>query len=140
MERTEFVLAAASAAGSDSLTPVQVQKLFFLLDENVAKKADGPYFDFQPYDYGPFDKEVYREFEKLAETGFVEVTISGGMRVYRLTNEGFHAGSEVFQNFEGPIQEYIKQATEFVRSLSFPQLVSAIYEAYPEMKKNSVFA
>jgi hypothetical protein len=34
---------------------------------------------------------------------------------------------------------YIRQASEFVRSLSFTQLVSAIYKAYPEMRENSVF-
>ena len=141
MERAKFILAAASPAGGDSLSPVQVQKLFFLLDENVAKKADGPYFDFQPYDYGPFDKEVYGELEQLAEKGLVEITVSGGgMRTYRLTNEGYHAGNETFQGFEKPVQEYIKKTVDFVRSLSFAELVSAIYEAYPEMKKNSVFA
>jgi hypothetical protein len=33
----------------------------------------------------------------------------------------------------------IKILSEFVRKLSFSELVSAIYKEYPEMKKYSIF-
>lgn len=36
-------------------------------------------------------------------------------------------------------QTYIERVSTFVRGLSFTQLVSAIYKAYPEMRANSVF-
>ena len=142
MEREAFMLAAMSPAGSNSFSPVQVQKLFFLLDENVAKQVSGSYFDFQPYDYGPYDKDVYIELNQLEKEGLVEIitpTVQG-VRSFRLTNEGQQAGNEVLGEFPEPIQQYIRDVVNFVRSLSFAELVSAIYQAYPEMKVNSVFA
>ena len=141
MEREIFILAAMSPAGSNSFSPVQVQKLFFLLDEHVAKQTGEPYFDFQPYDYGPFDKDVYIELDQLETKGFVEITSPSnrGMRTYRLTNEGQQVGSDASGQFPDHIQQYIGAAVNFVRSLSFADLVSAIYKAYPRMQVNSVF-
>ena len=50
----------------------QVQKLFFLLDMNIAKQTAGPHFTFEPYDYGPFDKQVYLELKKMRDDRLVE--------------------------------------------------------------------
>jgi len=36
-------------------------------------------------------------------------------------------------------KDYIGRVSQFVRSLPFAELVSAIYTAYPEMRQNSVF-
>ena len=36
-------------------------------------------------------------------------------------------------------REYISRVFQWVRALSFEQLVRAIYAQYPEMKENSVF-
>lgn len=139
--RDSFVLASMSPAGTGPFSPVQVQKLFFLLDKNVAEQTGGRHFDFEPYDYGPFDKDVYLELETLEEKGLVEIlkTYSHGSRIYKLTDEGLKVGSENFNEFSKPVQQYICAVVEFVHSLSFAQLVSAIYEAYPEMRVNSVF-
>lgn len=141
IKREAFVLAAMVPAGKGLFSPVQIQKLLFLLDENVAKQTDKPHFNYQPYHYGPFDKNVYEVLEQLEKKGLVEVKVSGvnGRRTYGLTDVGHRAGSEAFRGIGGPFQEYIKEAVHFVRTLSFPQLVRAIYKAYPKMKKNSVF-
>ena len=79
---------------------------------------------------------------QLEKEGLVEIitpTVQG-VRSFRLTNEGQQAGNEVLGEFPEPIQQYIRDVVNFVRSLSFAELVSAIYQAYPEMKVNSVFA
>lgn len=140
--RGSFVLASMSPAGTGPFSPVQVQKLFFLLDENVAEQTGGQHFNFEPYDYGPFDKDVYLELETLKEEGLVEIlkTYSHGSRIYKLTDEGLKTGSGDFDKLSKPVQQYICAVVEFVRSLTFAQLVSTIYEAYPEMRVNSVFA
>ena len=64
--RRRVVLAALACKDRAAFAPVQVQKLFFLLDENVADELGGRQFDFQPYYYGPFDREVYAELQTLA--------------------------------------------------------------------------
>jgi DNA-binding PadR family transcriptional regulator len=115
--------------------------MFFLLDKKIAEQIGGPHFDFQPYDYGPFDKEVYGQLAQLEETGFVEIGVSPGsnIRTYRLTNEGYQKGQQVLDELSQSAQSYISELARFVRSLSFAELVSAIYQEYPEMRANSVF-
>ena len=136
------MIAAMSPAGTNHFTPVQVQKMFFLLDKNIAKHTQGPHFNFEPHGYGPFDKEVYRGLECLENKGLVEIfdLDKYGLRGYRLTDEGRERGEKLLSTLPQPIQDYNKTIVKFIRRVSFAQLVTAIYERYPEMKINSVFA
>jgi len=111
------------------------------LDKNIGEQIGGPFFDFQPYDYGPFDSAVYHELEELEGDGVVEVIEQNrfGRRAYRLTDQGLEEGQAALSKLDPPIQEYIRKVAKWVRALSFSQLVSAIYNKYPEMKENSVF-
>lgn len=140
MERRHLVLAAMAAAGQNSsFTPVQVQKLFFLIDREAGPFLGGPFFDFVPYDYGPFDREVYSEIESLAAEGMSEVDSSMRYRVYRLTPSGFETGADCLSQIDEPARSFMVEAAKWVKSLSFQQLVAAIYTKYPEMKANSIF-
>ena len=73
MDKDRFMLAAMSPAGTGFFTPVQVQKMFFLLDMNISDETEGEQFDFVAYDYGPFDVDVYIELEELEDEGLVEI-------------------------------------------------------------------
>ena len=143
MEREAFMLAAMSSASVAGQVNValpswllrfrnqekdhdNIQATTVVLDENVAKQISGSYFDFQPYDYGPYDKDVYIELNQLEKERLVEIitpTVQG-VRSFRLTNEGQQAGNEVLGEFPEPIQQYIRDVVNFVRSLSFAELVS----------------
>ena len=140
MDRREIILAALAAGGENmSYSPVQVQKIFFLLDREVAPSIDGPHFDFQPYDYGPFDRAIYDQLEILQFSGDVEIRRTGSYRVYALTSQGFDAGTALLSRLDGAVSDFVRSVTQWVQSLSFQQLVAAIYQKYPEMKANSVF-
>jgi|HubBroStandDraft_1064217.scaffolds.fasta_scaffold46165_2 hypothetical protein len=141
MDRSDFVLAVLTTAGGSVLTPVQVQKLFFVLDRRIPEAIQGPRFNFTPYDYGPFDADVYREIEGLADRGLGEVIRSGpfSMKTFRLTPEGQSKGEGLFKTFDSRSREFISNVSTFVRTRSFKDLVSAIYKAFPDMKVNSVF-
>jgi len=141
MDRRSAVLAALAPAMGAAHSPVQVQKTLFLIDKEISKLIGGPFFDFQPYDYGPFDKAVYDVLEELTRAGLVEVEAGPGLRWrrYRLTAGGQREGSEILESLDRRASDYIKKISEFVRSLSFEDLVSAIYKAYPDMKVNSIF-
>lgn len=140
ISREEVVLAALAPAGGTPHTPVQVQKLLFLLDRNLSPSLGGAKFNFQPYHYGPFDRSVYSTLEGLAQQGMVEITQnSGNWRDYRLTSEGQVCAGQVLAGLDERARSYIERVSAFVRSLSFPDLVSAIYKAYPEMRERSVF-
>jgi hypothetical protein len=139
MDSKEIVLAGLAPACGAVHTPVQVQKLFFLIDRNISDQVDGPHFNFVPYNYGPFDHSVYRVLEELAVEGYVELVRDGTWTSYRLTQQGQELGTTKLQSLPTPAVDYIKRASQFVRSLSFTQLVSAIYRDYPDMRENSVF-
>jgi|SRR6185295_14302298 len=139
VSREDVVLAALSPAGSVPHTPVQVQKLLFLIDRNVSALLGGSKFAFQPLHYGPFDRQVYASLEGLAQQGLVEITSGRNWPEYRLTPTGQSRAASVLTNLDEQARDYIDRASAFVRSLSFPELVAAIYKAYPEMRANSVF-
>jgi len=139
VKRPDLVLAALASAGGSSFTPVQVQKLFFLIDRNIADLTGGPHFHFQPYSYGPFDKAVYEELERLNSAGLVDIDSTASVKSFRLTVTGQEKGEAVANTLPAGVRQYLADVTTFVRSLPFSKLVSAIYRAYPEMRKNSVF-
>jgi hypothetical protein len=140
MDRKDFVLAVFAAGGcAVQYSPVQVQKLFFLIDREIPDLVEGRHFNFEPYNYGPFDKAVYDELETLEYRGYVERTSQQTWWNYRLTADGQERGDKILESLHPEARDYIKRASEFVRRLSFNQLVLAIYKEYPEMRKNSVF-
>lgn len=140
MNRDELVMTALAAGGENAtFTPVQVQKLFFLLDREAAALVDGPHFNFSAYDYGPFDRSVYDSLEGLAQRDLARVQNTGNYRVYGLSQMGFHEGARRLADLPAKTQSYLSNLAEWVKHLSFEQLVAAIYNRYPEMKVNSVF-
>lgn len=134
MEKKDILLVALYASNGVPLGPVQVQKLLFLIDREISELVGGPFFNFQPYYYGPFDKAVYEELEQLAEMGKVEITPVQRWNTYRLTKSGQGEGEKLFNALPPKAKEYIQKASEFVRNKSFKDLVAAIYQKYPEMR------
>lgn len=141
MTRKEYVLASMATCGGHTYSPVQLQKLFFLFDKRLAAEFSGPHFNFKPYHYGPFDKAVYEELDSLERDGLVEVMREPHLKLrkYRLTPRGEEAGLELLKRLGAEPRDYVQRLSDFVRTATFPQLVSAVYQAYPEMKVNSVF-
>ena len=140
--RQELVLAALTAGQSNSeLSPVQAQKLFFLIDKNVADAIGGEQYNFEPYDYGPFDSAVYSDLDWLSvpEEGCVEIVRSGRYRTYRLTERGRQIGQQRLDQLNAETRDYFGRAKDWVKRLSFQGLVRAVYQAYPEMRANSIF-
>lgn len=138
MQRSDIVLAALAASGGATHTPVQVQKLFFMIDRRISGWIGGPFFDFQPKDYGPFDKEVYSQIEALSWAGDAAIE-DGRMKTYRLTTQGQKKGEQLLASLDPTASNFIRELSSWVRGLSFADLVSAVYKEYPEMKANSIF-
>ena len=139
MTRPELVLAALASGESYRYTPVQVQKLLFLIDRQIPALVDGPYFNFEPYHYGPFDRAVYEELEHLARLGFANIDKADSLRAYTLTPEGIAKGKDVLEMVPAQAHDFIVRVCTFVRAQTFSSLVSAIYKAFPDMRVNSVF-
>lgn len=140
MDKNELLLAAMAAGNGSEFSPVQLQKLLFLIDRNVSGDLGGTGFTFVPYDYGPFDSSVYSSLSMLEAQGLAASSItSRGWKTHRLTAEGQACGQQTLQKLPHRAAAYIGEVASFVQRLSFSELVSAVYKAYPEMKVNSVF-
>jgi hypothetical protein len=142
MNRQELLLVVLAGAGGQPLTPVQIQKAMFLVTRNLPNLVtDGPSFNFVPYDYGPFDAAVYNEADALKNIGFAHITPSGrGLwKIYSVSAEGQARAHELSLQLSQEIKEYIRDVAVWVRGQSFSSLVKSIYEAYPEMRANSIF-
>jgi uncharacterized protein len=142
MTRADLVLAVLAAAFGRPYTPVQIQKAVFIICDQFPELIDeGPGFDFKPYDYGPFDSDVYSEIGALQRGGLAEISPSpfGSWNIYSVTEIGEERGGWLINQLEGDKQAYIYEISQWVRSLSFSKLVKSIYEAYPEMRANSIF-
>jgi uncharacterized protein len=142
MKREVWTLLALSAAGGEPLSPVQLQKSVFLFGKLLPKEATREnFYEFTPYNYGPFCLEVYKDADLLAERGLVDksVDLGRGYSQYRSTANGQLEGDTLLSDLSLPIQEDVKAIVEWVKTQSFRGLVSAIYEKYPEYKVNSVF-
>ena len=145
MKKKDFVLAVMGLFPDQTFTPVQVQKLFFLVDEKLPAYSDCPkgvpYFQFEPYDYGPFDRSVYDVLDSLRQEGFVDLIGNhwNPRRAYEVTNDGIKKGKLLVKQIPEAPRAYIKALGNWVFSVTFAQLISTIYQAFPEMKVNSVF-
>jgi len=142
MSRDKFILAVLATSPDYQYTPVQLQKIFFLLDRNLDNQVKyTPHFNFIPYHYGPFDKGVYEDLNELELEGLVEIKYTGfnNLKNYHLTKEGSILGEKELENIDKKYVDYIKRVNDFVRGLSFEQLIKAIYKEYPDMKVNSIF-
>ena len=142
MNRQDLLLAVLAAAEGQAYQPVQLQKALFLLSQNIPEVVcDGPGFGFVPYDYGPFDSDVYAEAQRLKAAGLAEIgpSTQGRWSAYSASHDGVTRGREVLGRLTPAQREYIEEVSSWVRRLSFAALVKSIYEAYPEQRANSIF-
>jgi uncharacterized protein len=142
MTRRELVLAILASAEGRPFTPVQIQKATFLVSQNLPNLiTEGRRFNFTPYDYGPFDSCVYDEAEILQVEGraVVAPSAAGNWRTYAASDRGVVDGRALLARLSNDYSAYIRSISEWVRSQGFSQLVRSIYDAYPNMRANSIF-
>jgi uncharacterized protein len=140
--REQVALVVLSLARGGTFTPVQIQKALFLASRKVsgAFNSDSRY-DFQPYDFGPFDWQVYSDVEGLERRGLARINQpqETRWRTYAATEAGVAEGLRLAQRLTEEQRTILDRIANLVRRLTFNDLVSAIYRAYPEMKERSVF-
>ena len=142
MTRKKWTLLVIAAAGGRPVSPVQLQKSLFLLHQNLPDRLGvDRFYDFEPYDYGPFDGDIYTDAEALQEEGLVTIDVPLGQRYreYYATPVGLELSGTLRTKLDPAVREYLDSLVRWVRSLSFNALVQAVYSKYPEMAVNSVF-
>lgn len=139
--RHVWILIALQAADRSCLSPVQLQKSLFVLGERRSEALSGPFYDFRPYHYGPFDADIYRDSDNLAAHGLIEIhrVRNASVRVYSLSADGREAAARVTTLIPATAVRYLSEVVLWAQSLTFDELVRAIYDAYPAMRANSIF-
>jgi uncharacterized protein YwgA len=141
MERKYWTLLVLDEARPGSLSPLQLQKTLFLISKNLPNEIGADFYQFVPYNYGPFDSDVYSDVRILVNEGLVaKVQIVGRSWVsYEITPQGHQAATDVRPQISERASRYIGKVVRWVESVTFTQLLSAIYRVYPEYKAKSVF-
>jgi hypothetical protein len=143
LQRRDWILLAIGAGAGSSLSPVQLQKSLFILGKELTAKErlSKSFYEFKPYDYGPFDQSIYSDAEDLEQKGLVSITQAplGSYRRYGLTQSGTERYQELSELLSEGALEFLGRVVTWVRRQSFQSLVRAIYQEYPDMKANSVF-
>lgn len=141
MKRRDILLAALSTADRP-FQPVHLQKALFLVDDKLPHLfTHDQRYGFQPYDYGPFDQAVYADADILKAQGLVHIDQEPGQphRTYAVTDAGREQGGRILRQMQQNDAGMIARIVGIVTKMSFRELVSSIYRAYPHMKVNSVF-
>ena len=138
MNRTDLLLRIVAAANGKPLTPVQLQKVAFLVGQEFEGELPAEFYSFRKYDYGPFSAAVYADAEQLERDGLMAISINprGGWREYAATVEGIEAD---FTDIPEAITSFIEETVQWAMQLSFQQLVREIYKRFPQYRQNSVF-
>jgi uncharacterized protein YwgA len=140
MDRKGWTLLAISFAGESGLSPVQLQKCIFILGEEQENKVGSDFYEFSPYNYGPFSKLVYQDAEELASEGLVLIERpAGSYATYRITPTGAKRAGQLRSEAPESAVTYLRTLVEWSQQLSFSELLRAIYTKYPKYRANSVF-
>lgn len=131
MKRQELILSCFDSVQDKTLSPLQIQKLMFLISKKIGEISIEEEFDFIPYDFGPFDKKIYSDIDLLIDDGYITI-LPGKVRQYKLVQ---NINNEVPHD----LFEKIKELAQFVKSCSFKQLLTAIYKEYPETSVNAIY-
>jgi uncharacterized phage-associated protein len=138
--RADWPLLALNAADDGVLSPVQMQKVMFLLDKQARNLIEGDFYTFAAYNYGPFSQQIYTDLEWHAREGRIAFDSSQGRgwSNYVITGPGEEHANEL--HMDADLWEYLVQIVRWAKSLRFSELVGAIYKAYPDYAKNSIFS
>lgn len=139
MDKKDWLLAVLDAGRS--LSPVRLQKSLFLIGMKAAESVSDDFYDFVPFDYGPFSAQIYSDASDLEREGlaFIDNPYDRGWRRYGATEAGKERAAELFEKMDDNVAAVIHETVSWVRRQSFASLVRTVHEQYPEYSVNSIF-
>ncbi|KXA96846.1 hypothetical protein AKJ37_04270 [candidate division MSBL1 archaeon SCGC-AAA259I09] len=101
----------------------KIQKLTFLGKHELGIQI--PY-NFNPYQHGPFSKELAKDMGKLLTLGLVDPLENQ----YKLTEEGRKLAGEIYENLSSSEKQSIEELEKYSK-LSLRRLLNRVYKKYP---------
>lgn len=131
------------AGARDGLEPVRVQKALFLLAKEGGLPAEQRY-EFEPYNYGPMSRGIYRDVARLVRRGLLANAVAPGYSrgVVKLTAAGREQAAAIdrIARHDAPSARMaLHRISSLVQRLSFADLLRMVYDRYPAYASRSVF-
>lgn len=123
-------------------------KLAFLAEEELATRDvdldEKITYEFYPYDYGPFSKQLLEDLEMFDQKGVIDISEQETFRSTRYDFELQPAAVEAFEQVKDsskvkPIHEVAKEVVDEFSSWGIRSLLDYVYEEYPKYQQNSVY-
>jgi uncharacterized protein YwgA len=135
MKQEQFVLSIFSVLKNYRLSPIQIQKLFFLLEKkhNDIFANCSNEFQFKPHYYGPYSKKLNDIVNKLTHDKYLATVQNNDIRYYQINTDIDN------NNYSINNVNTIIELADYILNKGFKELCFAIYEDFPEMKENSIF-
>lgn len=141
--RQETLLVFLGADNNTKLDPVRIMKGLFIFAMEAPENwlPSAARYNFEPYNYGPYSPDIYYDLERLERQGYVETAEVPGRswKHYSLTPDGVKLAQGGVSAINPKVANYLRVLREFVDGLSFRQLLTAVYDKYPDYAVNSVF-
>jgi hypothetical protein len=138
-ERQLWLVLAIALAGEQGLSPVQIQKAMFLLRMEASGYVGVNFYEFQPYNYGPFSTSIYNDVDVLVFGGLLRTEARYNYSQYVATDIGRARANEFSQTIDKHVFDFLTQIIQWIKSVDFSQLLRSIYAKYPAFAVNSVF-
>lgn len=128
----------------------RLQKLVFLMEMNFQEERGSlpltpNTYDFEPYDYGPFSKQLYDDVDELKDQGLIrevkEEYKEGEVRyIYEIEDKG----RELIENNlnKEEMREVLSRASRLKGEFNndpLPEFIKEVYSRYPKYAENSVY-
>ena len=143
MTAKDWTMMVIASERSKPVQPVHLQKALFLLSRKLtpSQLQVATFYEFEPYDYGPFCSQIYSDAEALYSDGYVHIDRPPVLSyaLYCATEEGYNRAATLRAWLAPEVAKYLEDLVAWTTSMPFKRLVSAIYREFPDMKVNSVF-
>ncbi|ATW87035.1 PadR family transcriptional regulator [Halohasta litchfieldiae] len=150
MHRKMLPMALLDACEGDQIEGrTRLQKLVFLMEQELEDDStaslDSSDYNFIPYDYGPFSKELYDDLDSLEDAGLInmeeEDMADGKVKYsYRLTEEGQSwVQYQLADKSAATAHSLAEDLASEYNGMLLSELIDEVYAEYPEYAKNSVW-
>jgi uncharacterized protein YwgA len=129
----QLVLLVLELAGGRIITDTRMQKLAFLVNQEVFK-----WVKFEANDYGPYSEELMKAVYKLEKEGkLIYVWDNDGLSKYYLTEKGKLEAKNLLEQLKAEDKDKLNRAMEIIQRhkvLSSPHTGSSGYGAFSKFQ------
>ena len=133
-----MVVSGRKGPDATPIDPLRLMKTLFVFSRQL--NLDTPeFYQFKPYSYGPFAREIYPDLEQLEFDGLIEAVPNPGRTWprYRATAAGAEsvAGLDASGEWMG---DHLLDVRDWATSISFRDLLRSVYQQWPDYATNSI--